>query len=655
MGDRFPEVIAPIAPEYLVSGFSANDESPAKRENDGLRLIAAHDVADDIVPPVRAEETKSSPLPAVLKIQPEDKAAGTEHLAAADTEDPSVLFDDELESDSIDGESVDDGSAIPPVIDRPLGIDEGETVIVSKFMLLDARDIPEQKVFVEDLREILQQIVADRPDGFTIGRMQEIADRISAYYREHDLILAQAVLPVQDIDDDGVVIMQIFEGRLGRILVEDNKLYGLDILSEPFDHLIGEPIVASHIESALLRLTDYPGLTVFGLFQPGQRVGEADLVLKVQDEDRFNFPVRLDNQGTDNTGITRARVSININNPTDGADVLGATWQKAFNPNNQLFWSVNYRRWLGNGFGVGLFRESNEFDVGGEFADRDIAGDTTLSGINLSKSFFRSRQRNYGMGFGFTTKKSATTQGGRVISRDALSVLNVLFNYDSVDVVRQGLNFATLEASFGFNDFLDAMGDSDSARELRAGGASTSRSGPDDTYAEGKFEKVLFNYTRLQTITTHQSLLVRVDFQWTQDLLTPLEQYSVGGPDNVRGYPVAEILWDRAAFFSLEYLVDAPFIADNPAFGNRRWGELMQMSLFYDQATGSLVDPLPTVQEGSETYRSAGWGLRLNVPNRFSSRFMIALPLGQENSDPINGEPLVREDAQFWADLTVTF
>ena len=211
-----------------------------------------------------------------------------------------------LRSDSIDGESVDDGSAIPPVIDRPLGIDEGETVIVSKFMLLDARDIPEQKVFVEDLREILQQIVADRPDGFTIGRMQEIADRISAYYREHDLILAQAVLPVQDIDDDGVVIMQIFEGRLGRILVEDNKLYGLDILSEPFDHLIGEPIVASHIESALLRLTDYPGLTVFGLFQPGQRVGEADLVLKVQDEDRFNFPVRLDNQGTDNTGITRA-------------------------------------------------------------------------------------------------------------------------------------------------------------------------------------------------------------------------------------------------------------------------------------------------------------------------------------------------------------
>ena len=138
-------------------------------------------------------------------------------------------------------------------------------------------------------------------------------------------------------------------------------------------------------------------------------------------------------------------------------------------------------------------------------------------------------------------------------------------------------------------------------------------------------------------------------------MLTPLEQYSVGGPDNVRGYPVAEILWDRAAFFSLEYLVDAPFIADNPAFGNRRWGELMQMSLFYDQATGSLVDPLPTVQEGSETYRSAGWGLRLNVPNRFSSRFMIALPLGQENSDPINGEPLVREDAQFWADLTVTF
>ena len=607
------------------------------------------------------EEAPIEEEPFVEEAISEEGLAGEEPVtdeapvdAAGDDELLFEDFEDELADDFED--ELDDGkTGIPPVIDRPLGVDEGEKVVITEFMIKDAKDLPGQGVFVKDLQKKLQEMVEARPEGFTIGRMQEVADVISAYYRERGLILAQAVLPVQDVEEDGIIIMQIFEGRLGRVLVEDNKIFNLEVMRIPFAHLIGEPVVASQIESALLRLTDYPGLTVFGLFQPGLRVGEADLVLKVQDEDRLSFPVRVDNHGTDNTGITRARVGININNPTGGADILSATLQKGFNPNNQRFWSVNYQRTLGPGLLFSFFKDNNQFSVGGEFADRDISGNTTLSGISLSKSFFRSRQRNYGMGMTFTSKQSLTRQAARAISLDELSVLNVSFNYDSVDTVRQGLNFATLDMAFGFNDFFGAMGDSQSARELRVDGTATSRSGPDDTYAEGKFSKAFFTFTRLQTVSTHQSLLIRGEAQWTKDLLTPLEQYSVGGPDNVRGYPVAEILWDRAAFFSLEYLLDAPFIANNLAFGNRRWGELVQMSFFYDQASGSYINPLQTVQQGTETYRSAGWGMRLNVPGRLSSRLMIAVPLGQENTDPIDGSPLERKDTQIWADLTVTF
>ena len=49
--------------------------------------------------------------------------------------------------------------------------------------------------------------------------MQEVADQVTIYYREKGLILAQAVVPIQTVDE-GMVIIEVFEGRLGRVMVE---------------------------------------------------------------------------------------------------------------------------------------------------------------------------------------------------------------------------------------------------------------------------------------------------------------------------------------------------------------------------------------------------------------------------------------------------
>ena len=570
----------------------------------------------------------------------------------ADSESSAAdLFEDDIgedfaEEEEIPDHPVEDGS-IPPVIDRPLGVDEGIKIIVRSFVLDDARDLPEYDIYLEDVHKQLSKHVDSAGEGISIGQLQEIAEEVTAYYRSSGLILAQVVLPVQDVVA-GEVHFQVFEGIMGRVLVEDNKMYSENTLREPFSRLIGRPVVASEVESALLQLTDFPGLTVFGLFQPGQYVGEADLVLKVQNEERLKVPVRVDNQGTESTGSNRIRATVDINNPTRSADKLSVSWQEGYNPDNQLYWSVNYNRYLGNGYGLGAVRDSNAFKVGGQFADRDIRGDTKSIGLNVSKQMWRSRQGNFSLGASLTSKESQTTQAGRSLSLDELTVLSLSANYDSVDTVTQALNFATLELGFGFDDFLGSMGSAAEAEAKRISGTAPSRSGAGNVLASGQFNKVFFTYTRLQTLTDHQSLLFRTDLQWTRDLLVPLEQYSVGGPDSVRAYPVAEILWDNAAFGSLEYLIDAPFIAAAEAFGNRTWGELLQFSVFYDAATGKLNDPLPTEQTGSDEYMGFGTGLRLNVPGKLSSRIMVAWPVGDKR-------PSDRESSRVWADLTYTF
>jgi len=245
---------------------------------------------------------------------------------------------------------------VPALIDRPLDIDEGPKVVVERFELTGAVERPEHDVHIDEIEAILEEQRRQRPEGFTIGRLDEVADAVTQYYRERGLILAQAVVPVQTVED-GVVKVEVIEGKLGRVLTEGNDMYSDTLLAEPFKRLVGKPVTKAQVEAALLTLTDFPGLSIFGVFQPGQKVGEADIVLKVQEEDRFDFSVRVDNHGTPETGRNRLRPTIEWNNPTGSADRITLTGQRTNNPANSKFASLDYERYVGYGYRAGLLAD----------------------------------------------------------------------------------------------------------------------------------------------------------------------------------------------------------------------------------------------------------------------------------------------------------
>ena len=141
--------------------------------------------------------------------------------------------------------------------------------------------------------------------------------------------------------------------------------------------------------------------------------------------------------------------------------------------------------------------------------------------------------------------------------------------------------------------------------------------------------------------------MFRTELQWSPDLLVPLEQYSVGGPTNVRAYQPTENLYDRAWFSSFEWIINAPGFADKPAFDNRTWGELVQLSFFFDMAAGVLNSPLST-EDKSDNFKGGGIGLSANVPNRFASKISIAFPVGEPR-------PENQRDPQYWLDFNFFF
>ncbi|MFY0666180.1 MAG: ShlB/FhaC/HecB family hemolysin secretion/activation protein [Natronospirillum sp.] len=527
--------------------------------------------------------------------------------------------------------SVDSLMEIPPMVERPLSADEGERIIVERFVLVDARDLPEHDIALVDLERLVEAVRLERPEGFTIGQLAAVTDHITNYYRARGLILAKAVLPVQTVTE-GTVELQVIEGRLGRVLTEGNRVYSQRTLARPFRRLVGEPVSQQEAESSLLVLTDFPGLVAFGMFQPGQRVGETDLLVRVPNEQRFNGTVRTDNHGSDTTGLWRGRAAAQWNNVTGNADQLGLTLQHTILPANSFFAALDYHIIVNRYWQASAYARRNSFSVGGEFEELEIAGVSHQLGLATERIWLRSREQNLSTRVELASKHAETERFGSQANEDRLTVLTLAINYDSVDTRFSGLNYAGLEVSKGFNDFLWAMGDSDSAEEL-PNEQRPSRRGGNRDYAEGSFLKFLAFYSRLQNITANSSILARTEFQYSPDLLVPMEQYAIGGADHVRGFASSYALYDTGGLLSLEYIVQAPFIGDREAFGGWRWRDLLQFSLFYDHTTGEKNDPLLSEVDGWFQMSSTGAGMRFGIPNQLTSRLQVALPLMDESGN----------------------
>ena len=185
---------------------------------------------------------------------------------------------------------------IPPLVDRPLGVNEGQRLFVKTITLRGVINRPESGIFVSDVRKLVeryrqakQRVNEEVTQGFTkkelaigaklvrkllteteqekqqepltqipeyqatihelrlemynrqltIGLLQDIANEVTSYYRSKGFILAQAYVPAQTVSN-GDVVIQVIEGNLAEIIVENNHDYLTGMMQRPFAGLIGQ-------------------------------------------------------------------------------------------------------------------------------------------------------------------------------------------------------------------------------------------------------------------------------------------------------------------------------------------------------------------------------------------------------------------------------
>ncbi len=528
---------------------------------------------------------------------------------------------------------------IPPVVERPLGLEEGPRLQVTEFALSGAIDREDEGLFVTDLNAILNGHVRTQPaDGYTINQLQEIANEITRHYRERGFILAQAIIPAQEVRG-GIVQMQVMEGSLEDVVVEGNRIYRSAVLQAPFRNLQGRPVTQSSIERALLDVQDFPGLTVFGTFTRGDDIGQTDLVIRVRDEDRAYFTPSVDNYGSEFTGEYRGLIDFSVNNVFGVADQISGYVLQTFSPTNGTYGGLNFRFPFGRN-AIGFGASTNQFDVGGlqDLTDLGVSGTVEQADLYWDYDFANGRFFSATGKLGLAIKNADTEIPGATLNEDKLTVASVAFDFFKAGRNSRGFNLGAIIIDVGVSDFLGSMDGS--------GDGLSSRIGGDGEQAGGNFEKISFNFQHLRRISENNSVLLRLDGQWSNDLLVALEQYAIGGPQNVRAYPVAEVLVDTGGSATLEWLINAPGFADSPV-GNGTWGEIFQVALFADYAYGELNNPLQ-FEEPTVDFSGYGLGLQFNVPGKFYGRFDVASPITDREASN-------ERDPQYYFRMSYTF
>jgi hemolysin activation/secretion protein len=406
----------------------------------------------------------------------------------------------------------------------------------------------------------------------------------------------------------------------------------------PFGDLLGAPVAKDQIESALLTLTNYPGLNAFGVLSAGQDVGTTKLTVRVQKEDRVDFDLGVDNFGSLLSGENRATLSMNVNNVFGQADLFRAYALYGFDTSdsnaNGLYGGLNYEVPFADGrdaFYIG--GATNSYNIGNladNLVDSQPQGDAFEAATGYRHTFAPSRVWSGNIGVEFQWKTSEYEQDGDKLFEDTLSVLRTSFDMSYVDQRFRGVNQLGVAYSHGFKDLLGSLGD------YVPGGASRKN-------ATGDFDKLTLNLSRLQRMTKGSSLLLHVRGQYSPDPLVSLEQVSLTGPDAVRAFRVTEragtdgfqnsdsALADWGVVTTLEWIFSLPGMSEKPAFGNRTWGQVLQFSLFADYGHGELNDiDFPDVDTEFDV---GGWGgsIQFNNPDKVFFRVDVAKPFSNDN------------------------
>lgn len=484
--------------------------------------------------------------------------------------------------------------------------------------------------------QALQTIGSGVPAQLSFAQIEQVAAQITQAYRDAGFLVSQAIIPPQQIGAEQTLTLRVIEGRIGQILVQGSRRYRDDQLSASSLGLIGRPLRRAELDSALLYARDLPGMSVSSVLRPGQNPGETDIVLVAQDSAHpYEISAGLSNHGTDSTGKYRAEVAINAFNALGAGDVLAASVGYGMSPADSwqaaLSLSVPSAKIPGLSAIAGASRSEMELNSG-PFSALQLHGPTTQLYAGSDWKFIQRTDLQIQASARLIHEQSRLDGLGMELSQHTFDVIDAGLNLRHTDRRWRGINLAQLSVRKSIND------DSSSMNWLYPA-------------HESYFWVGRLSAARLQALPANQRLSLRGSAQFTAHALTPLEQFSLGGPTSVRAFPLSSALGDRGVQATVEYQVSAPGFGDRASpFSGRRWADLLELSVFYDWGRASPAPDNRRLGIQATTLEGAGVAVGLYLPWQPALKLDLsaAKPTGRYRAPD-------GDDVQVWARIGMNF
>lgn len=491
----------------------------------------------------------------------------------------------------------------------------------------------------------LRQSPARGSVGLTVGQINGIAEAVTQHIRSDGYFLAQAVVPAQDVSD-GIVEIRVLKGTFGEVLVEGNERYSEHQIEGPFEELAGQPVTPESVREPLLRVQDYPGVTVESSWQPGAEVGSADLKVKVT-EKRHDLFLRADNHLTETTGSWRTMGSWSVNNLTGKwGDRLTFSGVQTWAPSDDHFGGINWAIPLGGPESVLDVGWATDYFELQEFAALGVAGRSRVGHVGWTRRFIRSRDYNLNARVDFAAKRGEVLIDDTLpVNEDKLSVLGAEVVSESTDRESLSHTSARVRVDLGIDNFWNSYSQADAIAADARGVPTTRQGGASGEFADSSFAKLSLDLQRMQRFSREGGLEFRGKLfgQASDDVLSNLETFSVGGPYSNRGLPVGSFQVDTALSTSLEFAYRMQSLNGQPG-----------LFVFYDGTLGIVTDPLDPLDK-KRYFGSYGIGFEMLGFANTSFRLQAGR-LATGDKAVLRRNPLADpEDTQFWIDVSRRF
>lgn len=437
--------------------------------------------------------------------------------------------------------------------------------------------------------------------GRTVSKadLADIADKITAIYRDAGYALSRALIPPQDVKD-GRIRIQVVEGAIAEVVLKGDgaEHFGLHALLDPLTQ--ERPARLATLERQLLLASDIPGIRIAdtGLEEIGTASGKFRLTVFVEAWRVFTT-VSLDNRGTPAVGPLQGYLATSVNSVLQTSDMFAvnlATIPDATQENG--YSRVLYDMPLGNG-GARLSASVSYGEVwpSDETQATNTHTATTTAALKATFVAWRGRDSSLWLGLGAALSNVAQKDDVGTIYNDYVRTASLSADYQSQDRFG-GFNYFSAALTHG----ADIMGASQEGDPLlsRSDGSAA-------------FWKVNAAYTRNQKISDSWSLNLSAVAQAASTALLASEEFYLGGLMFGRGYDSGELSGDSGIAGSVEL----------------RFDQETKLPLLKGYQLYGFLDGGRVWDLGAEaaSLSSAGAGIRLYLPELLQAGVEVAVPL----------------------------